>query len=61
MDVLEIIGLENGPYIVTYKRTENEKKIALCRCGASQHKPLCDGEHKNCNFIAEEELIKGDE
>ena len=24
--------------------------IALCRCGASENKPFCDGKHKACNF-----------
>jgi CDGSH-type Zn-finger protein/uncharacterized Fe-S cluster protein YjdI len=25
-------------------------RIALCRCGASQNKPLCDGSHRNVGF-----------
>ena len=24
--------------------------IALCRCGASENKPFCDGAHKRCGF-----------
>jgi CDGSH-type Zn-finger protein/uncharacterized Fe-S cluster protein YjdI len=26
------------------------KQVALCRCGASNNKPFCDGEHKNIGF-----------
>jgi CDGSH-type Zn-finger protein len=26
------------------------KVISLCRCGQSQNKPFCDGQHKACAF-----------
>ncbi len=29
-----------------------DTRIALCRCGASQRKPLCDGSHKAAGFAA---------
>jgi len=28
--------------------------FALCRCGASQRRPVCDGRHKACGFQSEE-------
>ena len=51
--------LENGPLLVygtlhiTNSNGEKEKKnktTAFCRCGASQNKPYCDGEHRKINF-----------
>lgn len=52
---------ENGPLLVTgpitltdhlgnkYDLTGKEN-VALCRCGASQKKPFCDGTHKTSGF-----------
>ena len=48
----------NGPLIcladseITLQTADNEliikdKEFALCRCGLSNNKPLCDGTHKN--------------
>jgi CDGSH-type Zn-finger protein len=30
-------------------------KAALCRCGASNNKPFCDGTHKAADFTASSE------
>jgi CDGSH-type Zn-finger protein len=51
----------NGPYVIQgavriVDPDGNEfpvdlsKPIALCRCGASQRRPFCDGAHKSCGF-----------
>jgi CDGSH-type Zn-finger protein len=52
----------NGPYLVRgeFEVTDPEGRvietrratIALCRCGASQTKPFCDGTHKAIGFKA---------
>jgi CDGSH-type Zn-finger protein len=53
---------ENGPLVmprsvrivdsrgVEYPIPEGKELIALCRCGASETKPFCDGSHKKCGF-----------
>jgi CDGSH-type Zn-finger protein/ferredoxin len=54
-----ITVVENGPYIVqnldiieNYKGEAFDAKpvMALCRCGASNNKPYCDGAHVDINF-----------
>ena len=61
---------ENGPYridgddvrVVDWNGNEYEihgRPIALCRCGASQLKPLCDGSHRRINFAAAEAAVPG--
>jgi CDGSH-type Zn-finger protein/uncharacterized Fe-S cluster protein YjdI len=32
---------------------EQETRVTLCRCGASEHKPFCDNTHKAIDFVAE--------
>lgn len=51
--------LPNGPLMVTgsfeIKDSEGnvlacKEKVALCRCGASENKPFCDGKHRKVGF-----------
>ncbi|HUN25142.1 MAG TPA: CDGSH iron-sulfur domain-containing protein [Steroidobacteraceae bacterium] len=55
---------ENGPLavrgpIVMEGRAEGFR-LTLCRCGASAHKPYCDGSHAAANFAASGELAAAD-
>ena len=56
----------NGPYLLQGPVTLTDptgkdiaiaegKKIALCRCGLSENKPFCDGQHSKKGFSASEE------
>jgi len=58
--------IKNGPYIVTGEvelidadgnRFPVEKRMALCRCGASTEKPFCDGTHSKIGFKAAEKAV----
>lgn len=58
--------IKNGPYIVKgevqLKDSEGntypaEKRMALCRCGASTEKPFCDGTHSKIGFQAAEKAV----
>jgi hypothetical protein len=51
----------NGPYVVEGELydakgakvdTTGKPKIALCRCGGSATKPMCDGTHSKIGFQA---------
>lgn len=57
--ILQIEVIPNGPYVIKTScsiqhsdgRTENKfGTTALCRCGASQNKPFCDGHHRKTEF-----------
>ena len=54
---VKITTRPNGPYLIEGEcelydptgapiNTAGQAKIALCRCGASANKPMCDGTHK---------------
>ncbi|HEY1680872.1 MAG TPA: CDGSH iron-sulfur domain-containing protein [Candidatus Tumulicola sp.] len=54
----------DGPYLVTGAITLTDAdgnrydidmpNVALCRCGASQTKPFCDGSHRTNGFSGDE-------
>ena len=46
---------ENGPLIV---ESDGKTVCALCRCGASENKPNCDGSHAKIGFKADSSEIK---
>jgi CDGSH-type Zn-finger protein/uncharacterized Fe-S cluster protein YjdI len=59
--VLEIAPRRNGPLAVsgnleicsgTGRTVDRVQSAALCRCGASQNKPFCDGSHAKIGFSA---------
>jgi len=54
---------ENGPYALRAALTiEGESagfRATLCRCGASRHKPYCDGSHHEAGFTASGEPASG--
>ena len=58
---IKIETMKNGPFIVQNEGIEltdsdgnskecKGKTIALCRCGASDRKPFCDGSHTEIDF-----------
>jgi CDGSH-type Zn-finger protein len=65
-DMVTIETIKNGPYIVTGEvelkdgngnKFPVEKRMALCRCGASTEKPFCDGTHSKIGFQAAEKAV----
>jgi CDGSH-type Zn-finger protein/uncharacterized Fe-S cluster protein YjdI len=49
--------LVNGPLEImsgTGRAIERTTKTALCRCGASENKPYCDGSHRKAGFTSDE-------
>jgi CDGSH-type Zn-finger protein/uncharacterized Fe-S cluster protein YjdI len=55
---------ENGPYAFRASiQLDGEpgfsNRMTLCRCGASKHKPFCDGSHNDMKFVASGEPATG--
>ena len=49
MTKVTIKAAENGPCLI---EVDGKKVAALCRCGASNNKPHCDGSHAKIGFKA---------
>jgi CDGSH iron-sulfur domain-containing protein 3 len=55
---------DNGPFLIEgpvtlvdaegKEYTIDKPVFALCRCGASENRPFCDGTHKTCGFESAE-------
>ena len=64
---VKITAIRNGPYKVEGpvdlfyedQRMPATHPIFLCRCGASDTKPFCDGTHSEIAFQAAAELVPG--
>lgn len=59
---LKVQPIKNGPLVcegnVTIvsgsgRDSWQGSKVVLCRCGASNNKPFCDGEHKKIGFVSD--------
>ncbi len=62
---VKIVVRDNGPFLVSGPFTledadgntfdfGDKPAIALCRCGHSDRRPFCDGNHKTCDFNSAE-------
>ncbi|TBR25299.1 MAG: CDGSH iron-sulfur domain-containing protein [Candidatus Nitrosotenuis sp.] len=49
MAKITIKAIENGPCVMD---VDGKTVAALCRCGASNNKPHCDGSHSKIGFKA---------
>ena len=62
-----ITPIENGPLHITGtlelldadgELIEKSEELYLCRCGQSNNKPYCDGQHKKVSFVESGVFIK---
>lgn len=54
MTKVTVKAVKNGPALVL---VDENVQLALCRCGHSKAKPLCDGAHHQAKFEAEEKEL----
>lgn len=55
MAKVEVVSTENGPNLVMI---DGKVEMAMCRCGHSKRKPLCDGSHRAAGFVAPKATTK---
>jgi len=55
MPKVTVMSTENGPNLVF---VDGKVFTALCRCGHSSRKPLCDGTHRTVGFRAAKGEVK---
>ena len=55
MPKVVIQSSENGPNLV---KVDDNVVTVLCRCGASNNKPYCDGTHTKIKFNAKAEKVE---
>lgn len=66
---VRISAYDDGPFLVVgaVEITDSagnrfpvrKETVALCRCGASEGKPFCDGTHSRIGFRAAEKAVRG--
>jgi CDGSH-type Zn-finger protein len=44
-----VVDWDGRPYPI------DRRPIALCRCGQSSRKPFCDGTHRTCGFVGNQD------
>ena len=61
MSDVKVVVRDNGPFLVSGPFTVEDgdgkqfdlagkETVALCRCGASENRPFCDGAHNRSGF-----------